>query len=885
MALTSGQRIGRYEVIALLDGGGQGEVYRARDTGLPRDVALKVLPEGRLDERHRARFEREARALAALSHPNIAALVAVEESPVLAIVMELVEGESLAARMAAAAGRGLGSAALTIARQIAGALEAAHERGLVHRDLKPANVMLRPDGTVKLVDFGLAKSFRDEGAGAAAATITATEGGNVVGTAAYMSPEQARGTAVDSRTDVWSFGCVLYEMLTGRRAFDGETSSDAIVSVLTREPDLDALPPTVGAGIRRLLRRCLVKDPRNRLRDIGDARIEIEEALAGDRPEPAASPRSVPPHASWPRYTMIGVTCAALAGAAAWLGKPSRPDAPRPVSRSTIPFPASAPLVSSFTGPNIAISPDGARLFYGSTRGFAVRERDRLDVNQLESLGTFAGDGFFSPDGTWIAYFDGPDLMRIPVAGGTPRRVATVGPGATGTWHATGIVFADVAGVFRVSPDGGTLEKLPIAKLEGGEQAANPSILPDGRGLVFAVLPTRTIITGQTGQSGGARIEALDLRSGTQRTLVRGARQPRYLPTGHLLYSAGATLAVVPFDAGTLAVRGQPVTLDVPGDAEFAVSDEGTLIYTSDIAPAPSTLVWVDRQGREEPLGAPPMNYLYPRISPDGRRVALDVVELADRDIWIWDLQRRVLERFTVDPAGNPLMAWSPDGSRLAFGSDRFGPTTTYWQAADGSGSPERLVEGPRIQMPVSFTPDNRLLFSEEVPGEGRNIMALRLDTRAIEPLIRTPTNELMAEVSPDGRWVAYDSNESGRFEIYVRPYPDTSRGRWQISTGGGRQPLWSRDGRELFYRDFSGAVMGARVAPGPTFAAAAVTKILDGRNYTGGGSYGSSRRFDVARDGRFLMVKVGARDAAASPSLVLVQNWFEELRRLAPAR
>ena len=315
------------------------------------------------------------------------------------------------------------------------------------------------------------------------------------------------------------------------------------------------------------------------------------------------------------------------------------------------------------------------------------------------------------------------------------------------------------------------------------------------------------------------------------------------------------------------------------------MSDEGTLIYTSGMTLA-RTLVWVDRRGQEEPLGAPVRQYRYPRLSPDGRRVALDLLDASDRDIWIWDLQRRVLERFTVDPAGNPLAAWTLDGSRLAFGSDRFGPTNLFWQMANGSGPPERLLESARIQMPLTFAPDGRLLFSEEVPGEGRNIQALNLETRRTESVIRTPANELNAEISPDGRWIAYDSNESGQLEIYVRAYPDTrTGGRWQISSGGGRQPLWSRDGRELYFRAFSGAVMGTRVTLAPTFSSSAVTTLLDGTGYAGSGRFASARTFDVASDGRFLMIKLLSGDAETTPSLVVVQNWFEELKRLGPSR
>ena len=889
MALTSGQRVGPYEVVALVDGGGQGQVYRARDTRLSREVAVKVLSDAPFDERRRARFAREAQALAALNHPNIATLIGVEESHgVLALVMELVEGESLAARLAAAERHQLATTdALSLARQIADALEAAHERGLVHRDLKPANVMIRPDGGVKLVDFGLAKSFKDDGGGAAAETLTLTGADGVVGTVAYMSPEQARGTSVDRRTDVWGFGCVLYEMLTGRRPFEGATKSDTIVSVLTREPDFDGLPADVPRSVRRLLRRCLEKDVKNRLNDLGDARLEIADALAGRGDDAFPVDGPIRAGTTWTRYALAILGAATIGAMAAWLTARTSPADSPPVSRSSVVVPPSAPLRTSFWGRSIALSADGSRLVYTSAGGFAVRARDRLDVKLLDDLGTFAQGPFLSPDGSWVGYFDGADLKRVPIDGGSPTRIAGVGPGATGNWGPDAIVFADVWGLFRVSPDGGTPEKL-ATRLAEGEQAAFPVLLPRRRGILFTVLPTRTISVGHVGKVAASRIEVLDLRTGEQRTLLHGASHARYIATGHLLYTAAAALEVVAFDLEKLEVRGNPVPLNVAADSEFAVSEEGTLIYTSGNESIPNTLVWVDRQGREEPLEAPPLGYLYPRLSPDGRRVALDVVSREDRDIWIWDLQRRVLERFTVDPAGNPLAAWSPDGTRLAFGSDRFGATNLFWQAADGGGSPERILPSARIQMPLTFAPDGRLLFSEEVPGEGRNIQAVRLDSRRVEAVIRTTADELNAEISPDGRFVAYDSNESGRFEIYVRPYPDTLRGgRWQISTGGGRQPLWSRDGRELYYRDSSGTVMGVPVTLAPSFSSTGAVRLLDGTGYMGAGLHntGRARTYDVASDGRFLMIKAGQRDAATGPSLVLVQNWFEELDRLSPAR
>ena len=880
MALRSGERIGGYEIVALLDEGGQAAVYRARDTRLSRDVALKVLARERFDDRRRARFEREAHALALLNHPNIATLHGVEHADgVAALVMELVDGESLAARLVRGA---LPVAeALPLARQIADALEAAHDHGIVHRDLKPANVMIRPDGTVKLLDFGLAKPMAGGGAGAAAATVTATgDGPAIVGTAAYMSPEQARGAEVDRRTDVWAFGCVLYEMLTGRRAFDGATASDAIASVLGRDPNLDALPAGAGEAIRRLIRRSLEKDVRHRLRDIGDARLEIDEAVAPRGPA-ARDTRRRP---GWPYFAAIAVSLALAAAAGSLVSWPRQP-LPVPVSRLSVVLPASAPIRQGMGAGNLAMSPDGARIAYSTNRGFAVRQRDRLDVFALTDVGAFASGPSFSPDGHWLLYISGSELYRMPVAGGRSMKLADVGPGASASWGPAGILFADVRGVFRMPAEGGTPVRVDSTPLDTGEHPAHPRWLPNGRSLVFSVFPSRANWARAGFDPPGSRIEALDLRTGVQKTVLQGGSYARYLPIGMLVYVSARTLAAVRFDPDRLETRGEPVRIVTGGVGEFDVSDEGTLVQLSGAGASDNTLVWVDSSGREEPLGAPPGQYLYPRLSPDASRVALVLFLEDDRDIWIWDLRRRALERFTVDPSANPLIAWSPDGSGLAFGSDRHGPTNLFWQPADGTGTAARLIESQRVQMPVSFAPDGRLLFSHDVAGQGRNIEALTIGTGRVEPVISTPAQELNGEVSPDGRWIAYDSNESGQFEIYVRSYPPaTGSRRWQASTGGGRQPLWSRNGRELFYRDFSGAVMRVPISPGPSFEPGTPAQALDGGSYTGDGSMASGRTYDVGRDGRFLMIKRGVPDGNRL-SLLVVQNWFEELERLIPAR
>jgi eukaryotic-like serine/threonine-protein kinase len=883
--IVRGSRLGTYEVLEPLGAGGMGEVFRARDTRLGRDVALKVLFERyQLDPHRLARFEQETRVLASLNHPNIATLHGIEQlGDTHALVLELIDGETLAERIAD--GPIPLSQALAIAGQIAAGLEAAHEHGVVHRDLKPANIKLRRDGTLKLLDFGLAKMLDPATAhsDARAATVTGfnVQAGTIMGTPAYMSPEQARGLPVDKRTDIWAFGCVLYEMLTGRPAFAGEQTSDVLARIIEREPDLAALPAGTPQTIRRLIRRCLEKEPRERLRDMGDARLEIAEALGGADGEPETAHRVSTSRRVAFAAVIVAVISASIAGIALFAARSGTdPVTPRPVVRFALP----AEVITTPSGRAVAISADGARLAYISSQGLFVHSRDRLDVTQVHGLaGPGAGAPFFSPDGKWLGFSDGQALMKMPVAGGPAVTVAQVGPAAVGSWTAQGIVFADMQGIFRVPDDGGTPQPL-LTRLGPYEQAMFPQLLLNRRALIFTIIPTRTNTPGTAAATPGARVEVMDLATGERRTLLRGGGRAQYVPTGHLIYAAGDTLYAVGFDVDRLAVSGDAVAvLTGPGIAEFAVSDEGTLVYRSGTNPQNNKLVWVDRQGRQEALETPPRPYLYPRLSPDGTRIAIDVPD-TDRDIWMWDVRRKTLERFTRDPAGNPMLAWSRDGRRLAFGSDRFGVTNLFWQAADGGGEPERLLQSDRIQMPNSFAPDGRLLFSADVAGRGRDLHALATDgTGRVEPIIHGPGNDLTADVSPDGRWIAYDSDEAGQLEVYVRPYPNAyAGGRWQISSGGGKQALWSRDGRELFFRDYSGALMSAAVTLAPTFAPGPVVKVFDNANYLGGGTHASGRTYDLSLDGkRFLMVK----QQEATPALVVVLNWFEELKRLVPAR
>jgi serine/threonine-protein kinase len=887
--IASGTRLGSYEVLESIGTGGMGEVFRARDARLGRDVAIKILSDRfRLDSQRLARFEREARVLASLNHANIATLHAVERlGDSQALILELVEGETLSERIA----RGPIPLAevLAVTRQIAAALEAAHEQGVIHRDLKPSNIKIRGDGTVKLLDFGLAKVCEPLFPGANPREVTVTmeiaAGGAVMGTPAYMSPEHVRGLPVDRRTDIWAFGCVLYEMLTGAAPFKGERASDVVAKIIEREPDLDALPRDVPPSVRRLLQRCLRKDPRERLRDIGDARLDLEETGAAQAANDTSAWRRMGStgHAAIMALVLVGIG-AAIYFASYESARPSAEPAPLRVSRFSLP----APVTANAYARAVAIAPNGARFAYVSERGLFVRSRDRFESTEIYARGTSGlGAPFFSPDGKWIAYTDGQSLMKVPSDGGTAVEIVDSGPAAIGSWDAGGIVFASMNGLFRVSSNGG-----PATRLEAGlapnEQAMFPQFLPGNKAVLFTVIPTRTNTPMELANAPSARVDVLDLASGTRRTLLRGGGRAQYVPTGHLVYVSGNSLYATSFDLARLEVRGDPVSMIVGvRNSEFGVADDGTLIYPEGGGLPDGTLVWVDRQGREEPLAAPPRRYAYPRISPDGTRVALDVQGPPDRDIWIWDLRRKTLERFTVDPAGNPLAAWSRDGRSLAFGSDRFGLTNLFLQAADGSGEVQHLLKSERLQMPLTFAPDGRLLFSADVAGRGRDILALSMDgSGRVEPVLQSAANDLNSEVSPDGRWIVYDSDETGQFEVYVRPYPQTySGGRWQISSEGGRQPMWSHDGREIYHRDFEGGLWATPVQTSPGFAPGAATRLFSNPSYKGRGKLMSARSYDLSADGkRFLMIKVQPQAAEPeTPELIVVLNWFEELKRAVP--
>src|SRR5688572_22005330 len=726
MPLSTGTRLGPYEILSALGAGGMGEVYCARDTKLDRAVAIKILPEAFAADTERiARFQREAKTLASLNHPNIAHIHGLEESSgVRALVMELVEGEDLAQRIA----RGAipVAEALSIAKQIADALEAAHEQGIIHRDLKPANIKVRPDGTVKVLDFGLAKAMEPASALRASAgqavsqspTITTpamTQAGVILGTAAYMSPEQARGKAVDTRADIWAFGCVLYEMLTGQRAFDGEGVSETIARVIEREPDWARLPATLSPALRTYIRRCLQKDPRQRVQAVGDVRLALEGAF-----ETAGSQTAAPAVVTeWRRVALVGVAAiiasAAIVGTLVWFAARGAEPVPSRVSRLQLTPAGAAALSIGWNDRDVAITPDGSRLIYIGNQGTQIFVR-ALDALAPAAVFTGSPRGVFvSPDGLWIGFVDGVGtLKKVAVTGGPAVTVATPDTaGSSGeTWGADDtIIFATNSvetGLQRVSAAGGSLTVLTRPdRVQGEADHFWPEILPGGRAVLFT-------ITSQTGGLDAAQVAVLDLETGTHRVLVRGGSHAHYVSSGHLVYASAGTLRAVPFDLARLETRGTPVTVvpdvvtTIKGGMDAVVAGDGTLAYVlGTVEGTPRTLVWVDRQGRETPLLAQPRPYLLPALSPDGTRVAVFAND-QEHDLWLWDLRRTTLTRLTSAPGDDSLQVWTPDSRRLIFTSERAGVRNLFWQAADGAGAVERLTESPDTQYPTGVAPDGR---------------------------------------------------------------------------------------------------------------------------------------------------------------------------------
>ncbi len=886
MPLSAGDRLGPYEILAPIGAGGMGEVYRAKDTKLGREVALKVLPESFAQDPDRlARFEREAKVLASLNHPNIAQIYGIEER---ALVMELVPGETLIGPLPLAT-------ALNYAKQIADALEAAHDKGIIHRDLKPANIIVTPDDVVKVLDFGLAAAPQPSSAGTSdrnnspTLTMSATAVGMIMGTAAYMSPEQAAGKPVDKRTDVWSYGVVLWEMLSGRPLFQGETISHTLADVLRMSIDFDQLPKETPRAVRDLLARCLERDAKARLRDIGEARVVIQRYLSNPGTETKTPQRAqtAPPRTrlgrAWP-----GVAAALAVGLAIAVWAPWRAERPlnRPLVRLDVDLGAGISLPApNGAGSSVAISPDGTRLAYSSgTPGrLFTRRLDQPKATELQGT-EGATVPFFSPDGRWVGFDARGRLNKVSVEGGAVIPLGDIGLLHGASWSEDGSIFVGASqNCLRIPAGGGRPE--PIVEMRSGELGLAPEVLPGGKAILLAV--------DHAGPVDETTIEVLTLADRHRKILVRGGASPKYLATsnggGYLVYLNQATLFAIPFDLASLETNGTavPVVDDVAheslvGTGQFDVSRSGTLVYrrTNGGASAMMTLQWADPAGNKQSLRIKPGAYSYPRLSPDGTKVALAIFAGGSQDVWVYDLRRDALMRLTFGGVNN-FATWSPDGRFIAFSNVGHG---LFWAGADGARPPQALTESKVLQYPWSFSPDGKLLAYTEFDAN-RQIWTVPIEEQGGQIKAGTPDQflksgfaDLSPNFSPDGRWLAYCSDESGTSEVYVRSFPARALGqggKWQVSNGGGTTPRWSRGGHQLMYQSGDRVMTASYTVEGDTFMVEN-SQVWIARL---GGT-----QWDVAPDGKrvILLAPIESADAPEH-EVVFLENFFDELRRRLP--
>jgi eukaryotic-like serine/threonine-protein kinase len=887
MSILPGNRVGPYEILSAIGAGGMGEVYRARDTRLDRIVAIKILPDHQAARPElRERFEREARTIASLNHPHICTLYDIGyQDGIDFLVMEYLEGETLAERLKK--GPLPLNQVLQYAIEISDALDKAHRKGITHRDLKPANIMLTKSG-VKLLDFGLAKL---RGPQAAAPNLSAlpTEGsgltaqGTILGTLQYMAPEQLEGKEADARTDIFAFGAVIYEMATGKRAFEGKSQASLIAKILeTDPPSMASFQPMTPPALDHLVKRCLAKEPDDRWQSARDV-CEQLRWTSDSGPQPTTAIPVSTTGTNWRKrivWTAASLMICAAIGVVVWNLKPTAAPAPQPITRTVIALPPGDRL-PSLDEPILALSPDGTHLAYAAIRGGAqqlyLRAMDSTDVRPIS--GTEGGVApFFSPDGQWLGFFAGGKLKKVSVNNGGAVTLADAPGGAIGgSWSDGGsIVFQTIIGtpLQRVSEAGGTAE--PLAPLEKGE-AANlwPEFLPGSQAVLFS-----------GGTLSSPKVAVQSIATANRRDLTPSGAFPRYAASGHLIYEQAGTLMAVPFDPQRLEIKGAavPVIEGVAGStatqaAQYSISATGSLLYVSGgTEQNQRKMVWVSRNGTEQPLLADPHAYQYVRLSPDGRRVAVEL----DNQIWLYDLARGTLSPFTFEGSLNQTPTWTPDGKRIAFYSNKEGGAPNlFWQLADGSGGLERLTTSDYTHVPRSFSPDGQLLaYHENNPKTNKDIWVLRLSDRKAEPFLRTPFIEGAPTFSPDGHWLAYVSNESGRPEVYVQPYPGPG-GKWQISTEGGTEPAWNRNGRELFYRS-GDKMMALDMTTQPTFSAGK-PKMLFERKYFTSDFPLVGTAYDLAADGqRFLMVK-DTEQASALTQINVVLNWFEELKQKVP--
>ena len=923
MPLLPGTRLGPYEILSLVGAGGMGEVYKSRDTRLDRTVAIKILPETfAADPQFRERFDREARAISQLDHPHVCALYDVGEQDGTAfLVMQFLEGETLADRLTK--GALPIDQAIKTAIEIASALDRAHRAGIVHRDLKPGNIMLTKPGA-RLLDFGLAKSNASVLAGASmlptAPNLTAQ--GTILGTFQYMAPEQIEGQEADARTDIFAFGVVLYEMVTGTRAFTGKTHASLISSILKDAPrPIIELQPLVPPLLDHIVSRCLAKDPDDRWQSASDLTRElrwINETSAAARV--AAAPDAYRAR----RGRLILGVAAALAGLVigivattlvAGIGRRPATERGSEVARVLVSVAPAEHLQALPVDPTLtegrpsrtamAWSPDGRSIVFSGVQG----DRQQLYVRALDHLsatpmaGTEGGSSpFFSPDGRWVGFWSAGALKKTSISGSGPATTICETPvmfGASWGSDDTIIYSQQNAGLWRVPAAGGSAQAIAVPDTKNGElKYLLPQLLPGGQTVLFTVIHTPLPTWEDT------EIVAQSLATGKRTVLIRGGADARYLRSGHLLYLRRGTLMAVPFDLVRLEVTGGAVALiaDVmqsantpsesseSGAGQFSVSESGSLLYLPGgmFPDAERSLAWVDRAGKVQPLALPARAYLSPRISPDGLRVVLWTQ--GDRNVWVHDLARGVLTRLTSE-ARNARAIWTTDGTRVTFGLATGGNENIFWKPADGSGPAERLTTSDRLQMSGSWSPDGQTLAFVENRSETLNdiwLLPLQGDRRP-RALLQSRFNEAYPDFSPDGHWLAYGSDESGRSEVYVQPYPGPGP-RQQVSTDGGTAPAWSRDGRELFYTTTQTAggqatftrMMAVTVGLRPTFTAGAPRMLFQG-NF---GASAGIRGYDVSPDGRrFLMVQQKERPPVSASEMILVQNWLEELKAREPAK
>jgi serine/threonine protein kinase/Tol biopolymer transport system component len=887
MSLTSGSRLGSYEILAAIGAGGMGEVYRAHDTKLGRDVAVKILPESFVDDPERiARFRREAQVLASLNHPHIAAIYGLEEANGSQfLVLELVEGGTLADRLKS--GPLPVDEALTVARQIAEALEAAHEKGIIHRDLKPANIAFTGNGAVKVLDFGLAKALEPAVAVAgdmtASPTITTpamTQLGMILGTAAYMSPEQAKGKAADKRSDIWAFGCVLYEILTGKRAFDGEDVSETLAAVLRADPDWTALPVSTPAIVRRLLRRCVERDRKRRLDSAADARLDVEEAVTAPGTEMATS---TVPSRGWIALVIVVVAgMSALAVPALHHLRESPPITP-PEMRVEIPTP------TTYEETSFALSPDGRQIvFVASGDGGSRLWLRALSATEAQPLPGTEGARFpfWSSDSRSVAFFAENALKRLDLGGAAPQRVAPVSYAGGGTWNADGvIVFAPGPGrpLMRVPATGGAAT--PVTKLDSLRTLQSaPYFLPDGRRFLFYA----------AGAPEAVGIYLASLNGDTPSRLTSDASTGVFLPQGWLLWVRAGALVAQRLDeakgvlTGELVMMANRVAIEagLPGRIAVSVSTTGLVAYRA-VATSRRQLVWVSRSGAPQgALGDPDATLRDPRVSPDGQRATVVRTVQGNTDLWILDGVRS--RRLTSDAAIDNFPVWSPDGSRIVFSSLRDGRLDLYQKLSNGAGVEERLLATDEQKGASSWSADGRfLLFNSVGPTTNADLWILSMEgERKPSVFLKTPDREAYGVFSPDGKWIAYHSNETGQPEIYVRPFlsPDQAataadtNGEVLVSTAGGVYAVWRLDGKELYYLNPEGAMMAAPiVATGNTIKVGTPVVLFPTHIVGGGQDPNQPRQYDVAPDGRFLINTI--LDSASAP-ITLLQNWHPETKK-----